>query len=81
MTRKLADVLKSIPDEDGREEILSLGREVHDSAHGDRSASGAAREKQLLQTMVERIQWHFRAARYAVPSADELRQMVDDHFG
>ena len=30
--------------------------------------------------MVDRLRWHFRAARYAVPAHNELRQVIDARF-
>jgi hypothetical protein len=79
--RTLADLLRSIPDEAGRAEILDLGRQVHATSQPARAASGALERKQLLETMDARIRWHFRAARYAIPASEELERMIDEHFG
>ena len=80
MARTLSELLGSIPDEAGRTEVLQLGRQVHEAARSVRSAQSAADQQQLIEAMTERIRWHFRAARYAVPAAGELQRMIDDHF-
>jgi hypothetical protein len=47
--------------------VLSLARRLYD-------------EDRPLDELVEKIRWHFRAARYAVPGPQELRQMLTDYF-
>lgn len=76
--RKLQELLDSIPTGDGRAEIEGLGRKVN-AVRAGRDKTGAD-EEQLLDELTERIRWHFRAARYAMPSTQELRQMIADHF-
>lgn len=81
MSRTLSDLLNAIPDEKGRGELLDLGRQVHDAVGGAARAAENAEERQrLLEAIADRIRWHFRAARYAIPDAEELQQMIDDHF-
>jgi hypothetical protein len=71
--------LNSIPTDEGRSEIENLGRRVNDAVRAGRDKAGAD-EQQLLDELAERIRWHFRAARYAMPSTQELRHMIADHF-
>ena len=81
MSRTLSNLLASIPDETGRNEVLELGRQVHQAGgFGQDAGKDDAEQRRLLETMGERIRWHFRAARYAVPRADELERMIDEHF-
>jgi hypothetical protein len=80
MARTLSELLGSIPDEAGRNEVLQLGRHIHEAARSERNAQNVVEQQQLIQAMTERIRWHFRAARYAVPGAGELQRMIDDHF-
>jgi hypothetical protein len=77
MARKLSDLLKSIPTDDGRNEILELARQVHEARRKDDSGP---EQRDLLQKMSDRILWHLRAARYAPPIPDELLRMIDEHF-
>ena len=79
MPRTLSDLLKSIPNEAGQTEVLQLGREVHEAGRSTRAAGGVS-EQQLLEQMLDRVRWHFRAARYAVPGPEELKRMIDEHF-
>jgi len=77
MFRKLSDLLKSIPTDEGRNEVLALGRQVHDARRSDESGP---EQRELLQKMSDRILWHLRAARYAPPTPEELLRMIDEHF-
>jgi hypothetical protein len=81
VSRTLSELLNAIPDEKGRSELLDLGRRAHDTmGPAARTAENAEERQRLLEAIAERIRWHFRAARYAVPDVDELQQMIDDHF-
>ena len=77
MSRRLADVLSSIPTEEGRNEILGLGRQIREARRMDSEGSAPG---ELLQKLSDRLLWHLRAARYAHPSPDELLRMIDEHF-
>ena len=77
MPRRLADLLNSIPTEEGRSEVLDLGRQVHEARRRDESGP---EQRELLQKMSDRILWHLRAARYAPPTPEELLRMIDEHF-
>jgi hypothetical protein len=70
----LADLLSALPNDDGRAEILRLAYEVRQTPPASQA------EQQRLNEMVDRLRWHFRAARYGVPAHAELRQMIDAHF-
>jgi hypothetical protein len=78
-SRTFGDLLNSIQDDAGRDEILDLGRKVREAAQPGRASSSVER-RQLLETMETRIRWHFRAARYAIPGLEELQRMIDEHF-
>jgi hypothetical protein len=77
MPRRLSDLLKSIPTDEGRNEVLDLARQVHEARRRDESG---LEQRELLQKMSDRILWHLRAARYAPPTAEELLRMIDEHF-
>ena len=74
MPGSFADLLSSLPNDDGRAEVLRLAHEVRQT----QPESDA--EQQLLDKFVDRLRWHFRAARYAMPTHTQLRQMIDAHF-
>ena len=74
MPGSLSDLLSSLPNDEGRAEILGLANRLR------QAPSGSAAERQLLDQLVDRLRWLFRAARYAIPPHHELRQMIDAHF-
>jgi hypothetical protein len=71
MPRTLADLLSSIPTDEGRNEVLDLGRQVYEAGPD---------QQELLRTMSDRILWHLRAARYPPPRPEELLLMINEHF-
>jgi hypothetical protein len=80
MSRTLTDLLSSIPTDEGRNEVLDLGRQVHEAGDSGRMVPGGPDQQELLQTMSDRILWHMRAARFALPRPEELLRMIDEHF-
>ena len=60
-------MLDAIPSAAGRDEVLDLARRV-------------CGDERLLDELVEKIRWFFRAARYPVPGPAELREMISEHF-
>jgi hypothetical protein len=79
MARTWAELLTSIATDAGRDEILRLGRQLHEVAE-ETTGAGETRREELLRQLVARIRWHLRAARYAIPHDAELLRMVDEHF-
>ena len=80
MLRALSQLLGSIPDEAGRSEVLQLAREIHEAGRREQGPQRDLEQQQLLHKMTERLRWHFRSARYALPGPGELQQMIDEHF-
>jgi hypothetical protein len=73
VARTFEQVLSVLPAR-SREEFTALGRQVHAAGK-----AGAARAPHL-GTMREYLLSQLANARYAVPSDDELQQMVDVFF-
>jgi hypothetical protein len=59
--------------------VLTLGRRVHEAVCASRGKAGAD-EQRLLEELIEKIRWQFRAARYAIPGPQELQTMLTEHF-
>jgi hypothetical protein len=83
---KLEDLLKLIGQEADREEFLGLSKQYHDArqARGTNEAAGAspinAGQEALLEQVMQRLQWHFRAIRHPMPTPEEVDEMIRDYF-
>ena len=83
---KLEDLLKLIGQEADREEFLGLSKQYHDArqARGTNEAAGAspinAGQGALLEQVMQRLQWHFRAIRHPMPTPEEVDEMIRDYF-
>lgn len=79
-------LLDLIPREEDRQEFTQLSRQYYDTAQTAETADPSARadaqsrQSELLDKIIERIQWHFRAMRRSLPTRDEVAEMVDEHF-
>jgi hypothetical protein len=75
-----------------REDFLRLGERYNDNRVrrervGDDGATDAdaldasdAEQGELLDQMMEQIQWHLRAARHPLPEPSELERMLAEYF-
>ena len=86
MPMKLEDLLKLIGREADREELLGLSEQYHEArqAREMNEAGGApnvhANQGELLDHIMERIHWHFRALRHPLPTPEEVDEMIRDYF-
>lgn len=62
-----------------RAELLRLGEQVHREREERGGAAGDA-SPEVLDRIMERIQWHFRAIRAPMPTKEEVEEMIADHF-
>jgi len=80
MARTLSELVSAIPDQSGRDEVLKLAQQLHDVGRNARMSDPSDERRRLADKTLEQIRWQFRAARYAIPSSEELQRMVDEHF-
>jgi hypothetical protein len=79
----LLDLIHLEPD---RDELTRLGKQIFESGQtletADPSERAAAdlHRSELLEQMLQSIQWHFRALRHPMPTREELAEMVNEHF-
>lgn len=65
----LDDLLKAMPAQEDRDEVRRLAREVRPDARGPAV-------DQVVDRMMEKIQWGLRAVRHPLPSRQEVERMV-----
>jgi hypothetical protein len=86
MRMKLEDLLKLIGQEADRAEFLGLSEQYHEArqAREANEAAGAppidAGQGALLEQVMQRLQWHFRAIRHPMPTPEEVDEMIRDYF-
>jgi hypothetical protein len=73
----LGDLVGLVAKPGDRSELLELGRNWHRARRERDAAAG----HELLERIMERIQWHFRAIRAPMPSREDVERMIADHFG
>jgi hypothetical protein len=79
-------LLGLIPRESDRKALAQLSQQYHESAQTPESAdssaraAAAARRSELLDQIIQSIQWHFRAMRRSMPTREEVAEMVNEHF-
>jgi hypothetical protein len=87
MEMKFETLLGLIAKESDQEEFLSLGQQYHTARRAAREANApnaepaaASQTEELLDQIMKRIQWHFRAIRHPIPTRQEVGEMIEDHF-
>ena len=86
MRMTLEDLLKLIGREADREEFLGLSEQYHEARRArETSAVGGAatvdaRQGALLEQVMQRIHWHFRALRHPLPTPEEVDEMIRNYF-
>jgi hypothetical protein len=86
MSMKLEDLLNLISQEADRATFLGLSEQYHEArqARQTNEATGMpsvdARQRELLEQVMQRIQWHFRAIRHPLPTPEEVDAMIRDYF-
>jgi hypothetical protein len=79
-------LLNLIPRETDRERLSDLGKQLFETEQARETADPATRSaadsqrNELLDQLLERIQWHFRAMRRPMPTREEISEMVKEHF-
>jgi hypothetical protein len=79
-------LLNLIPRETDREQLSDLSKQLLESEQARETADPAkrsaadSRRSELLDQMLERIQWHFRAMRRPLPTREEIAEMIKEHF-
>lgn len=79
-------LLGLIPRESDRKELTRLGKEFYESgntlgvAAPNERAATESRRADLLDQILQKIQWHFRAMRRPMPTREEVAEMLKDHF-
>lgn len=71
----LEELVRLVAKPDDRTELLQLGRELH----RERQARSAAADE-VLERIMDRIQWHFRAIRAPMPTRQDVEEMISEHF-
>jgi hypothetical protein len=78
-------LLDLMPGDEDRLELNRLSKEYYESGQ---TASASPNERglleskrsQLLDELLEKIQWHMRAMRHPMPNREELAEMVKERF-
>lgn len=79
-------LLDLIPRELDRNELTRLTKEYYETGQGPEDTDPTARattdtrQSELLDQILEKIQWHFRAMRRPMPTREEVAEMVKNHF-
>ena len=79
-------LIKLIPRETDREQLSELSKQLFESEQARESADPAkrsaadSRRTELLDQLLQTIQWHFRAMRRPLPTHEEIAEMVNEHF-
>jgi hypothetical protein len=76
---ELDEIVGVIAREEDRQEFRNLGRRYRKAADPQArgaDAMSAAERGVLLDQIMERLQWHFRAARFPLPTRDEVEKMI-----
>lgn len=79
-------LLDLIPREPDRNELRRLTKEYYKTGQGPEDAdltervTTDARQSELLDQILQKIQWHFRAMRRPMPTREEVAEMVKNHF-
>jgi len=87
MSMELDDLLGLIQKEADRQEFLRVTRSYHAVARaGDAEASPGDRMTEaerdaLLDKVMQQLMSHFRPIRHPIPTRDDLKRMIDAHFG
>ena len=86
MSMKLEDLLNLIGQEADRAELLGLSEQYHEARQAGKTNDAAgmptvdARQRELLEQVMQRIHWHFRAIRHPMPTPEEVDEMIRDYF-
>jgi hypothetical protein len=74
-------LLNHVKDDADRRHVLDLATRVYAATGKDpiRSSQQPATES-LLHELRERLAWNLRAKRYPLPGAQELRELIRQHF-
>ena len=79
-------LLNLIPREADRDALNLLVSKYDQSVKAPESADPSERStadlarSQLMDQIMEKIQWHFKAMRRPMPTREEVAEMVQDHF-
>jgi hypothetical protein len=79
-------LLDLIPRESDRKELTRLSKQYYESgqtpeaADPTERATADSRRSDLLDQIIQSIQWHFRAMRRPMPTREEVAEMVKEHF-
>lgn len=86
MKIEYSTLLDLIPRELDRNELTRLTKEYYETGQGPEDtdpterATTDTRQSELLDQILEKIQWHFRAMRRPMPTREEVAEMVKNHF-
>jgi hypothetical protein len=86
MSMKLEDLLNLIAQAADRAELLGLSERYHEARQARetnetaRMPTADARQRELLEQVMQRIHWHFRAIRHPIPTPEEVDEMIRDYF-
>jgi hypothetical protein len=86
MKIEYSTLLDLIPREPDRNELTRLTKEYYETGQSPENADPTerattdTRQSELLDQILERIQWHFRAMRRPMPTREEVVEMVKSHF-
>lgn len=82
MKIEYSTLLDLIPREPDRNELTRLTKEYYETGQGSEDADPTerattdTRQSELLDQILEKIQWHFRAMRRPMPTREEVAEMV-----
>jgi hypothetical protein len=86
MSMKLEDLLNLISQEADRADFLGLCEQYHEARQARQTNEAAgmptvdARQREVLEDVMQRIHWHFRALRHPMPTSEEVDAMIRDYF-
>jgi hypothetical protein len=87
MEMKFENLLALIAKESDQEEFRRLGQQYHTSQQAARAANTSDAEpaddsplEEILDQIMKRMQWHFRALRHPIPTRQQVREMIKEHF-
>ena len=78
-------LLDLMPSDEERSELTRLSQEYYESgqtapASPNERAQVESKRSELLDELLEKIQWHMRAMRHPMPNREELAEMVKERF-
>lgn len=80
MTTSFNNLLSLIGRGADREEFSRLGHQYYEAFQSQQTNEQSAQRERILDQIMERMRWHFRAVRHPIPTRPEVEQMILDYF-